>query len=186
MPHPSQLATPPLNLTGLGWFVACCCLLLVGTVLAEEASEAGLARLQRATLTVTDLDRSLAFYRDLLGFAESSRSHYDTPSLRRIFPVPPGATPELVLLDAGPDQPRALALLHASGLEPDTGANTAGAPALLFNTRYMDRIHAAMVEAGVTVLLPPTPLNDFSGNPFGREAAYLDPDGVRVILFEHE
>jgi hypothetical protein len=43
-----------------------------------------------------------------------------------------------------------------------------------------------MLDNGHEVLLAPTPLNDFSGKPFGREAAYLDPDGVRVILFEYE
>ena len=33
-------------------------------------------------------------------------------------------------------------------------------------------------------VLPPTPLNDFQGRPLGREALYLDPNGVRVVLFE--
>ena len=44
----------------------------------------------------------------------------------------------------------------------------------------MDRL----VAAETRVIVPPTPLNDFSGNPFGREAMVLDPDGVRIVLFE--
>jgi catechol 2,3-dioxygenase-like lactoylglutathione lyase family enzyme len=142
--------------------------------------------LQRATLTVADVERSIAFYRDLLGFTVSARSEYDTPALRRMFNVPDNATPGLVLLDAGAHQPRALALVHAPGMGTDRLANRTSGPALLFNTSRLDDIHRAMLAAGMEVVLPPTPLNDFAGNPFGREAAYLDPDGVRVILFEHD
>ena len=142
--------------------------------------------LQRATLTVANLERSLDFYRDILGLTVSARSAYDTPALRKMFHVPERSKPELVLLDAGPEQPRALALVNAEGLAPDRGANLRHAPALLFNTAEMDRIHDAMLNSGFEILLAPSPMYDFGGNPFGREAAYLDPDGVRVILFEYE
>lgn len=149
-----------------------------------NADEATSLRLQRATLTVSDLDASLAFYTGPMGFTLRSRSNYDTPSLRALFPMPDSATPTLALLDAGPDQPRALALLHAPGHAIDAQSNRNHAPALLYTTLEMDRVHARMEAAGVEVLLPPTPLNDFSGKPFGREAGYLDPDGVRIVLFE--
>jgi len=142
--------------------------------------------LQRATLTVADLERSLGFYHGILGLTVSARSHYDTPALRQIFKLPPGSRPELVLLDAGSGQPRALALVHAEGVAPDQQGNIHHAPALLFNTAEMDRIHEAMLDSGFEILLAPSPMYDFDGNPFGREAAYLDPDGVRVILFEYE
>jgi catechol 2,3-dioxygenase-like lactoylglutathione lyase family enzyme len=141
--------------------------------------------LQRATLTVSDPERSLTFYRDLLGFTVSADAEYATPSLRRMFNVPEGVTPRLVLLDASPDQPRALALVSAPGLAVDAEANRRNAPALVLNTLAMDETHARMLAAGVEVIVPPTPLNDFSGKPFGREALYLDPDGVRVVLFEY-
>jgi hypothetical protein len=90
-----------------------------------------------------------------------------------------------VLLDAGPQQPRALALVHAEGLAVDAKANRRHAPALVLTTTKLDEIHADLVAAEVTVIWPPTELKDFRGNPFGREAMYLDPDGVRVVLFEY-
>ncbi|MEQ8516536.1 MAG: VOC family protein, partial [Chromatocurvus sp.] len=58
------------------------------------------ATLSRATLSVSDADASLAFYRDLLGFTVSSRAAYDTPAMRRMFAIPEGSTPTLILLDA--------------------------------------------------------------------------------------
>jgi catechol 2,3-dioxygenase-like lactoylglutathione lyase family enzyme len=140
--------------------------------------------LQRATLTVSDPERALDFYRDLLGFTVSADAEYGTPALRRMFRVPDGVAPRLVLLDAGPDQPRALALVSAPGLSVDSAANSRHAPALVLNTARLDEIHRRMAEAGVKIIVPPTPLNDFSGKPFGREAMYLDPDGIRVVLFE--
>ena len=162
------------------------CLLLWIEHLAADDSSLPPATLQRATLTVANLDRSLNFYQDILGLTVSARSQYDTHALRKMFHVPERSKPELVLLDAGPEQPRALALVHAAGLVPDREANFRHAPALLFNTVELDRIHAAMLNSDFEVSLAPSPLNDFEGNPFGREAAYLDPDGVRVILLEHE
>ncbi len=141
-------------------------------------------QLQRATLTVSDMDRSLNFYRDLLGFTVSGDARYDTPALRAMFHIPAGTTPRLVLLDASADQPRALALVHAEGLTVDPEANARNAPALVLNTTTLDQIMDRLVAADIRVIVSPTPLNDFSGNPFGREAMVLDPDGVRIVLFE--
>lgn len=153
------------------------------TALHAVAGQADL-QLQRATLTVGDMDRSIAFYTDLLGFTVSGDARYDTPALRTMFHIPDGVTPRLVLLDASPEQPRALALVHAEGLAVDADSNARHAPALVINTTQLDEILERAVAAGATVVLPATPLNDFAGNPFGREAMVLDPDGVRIVFFE--
>ena len=59
---------------------------LLAFALAASPSWAGEApRLQRATLTVSDLERSLAFYRDLLGFTVRATMAYETPALRTMF-----------------------------------------------------------------------------------------------------
>ena len=164
--------------------VPCAVALLACAMALQPAGAVEPPRLQRATLTVSDLDRSLAFYRDLLGFSVRATVAYDTPALRTMFHLPEGANASLTLLDAGEDQPRALALVSADGIEVDRAANRRHAPALVLTVSDMDGIDAALRAAGVEVLLAPTPLLDFSGKPMGREAAYLDPDGVRVVLFE--
>ena len=142
--------------------------------------------LQRATLTVNDMDRSIAFYTEVIGMQLASRSSYDTPALRTMFHLDEGSEPELALLDASEAQPRALALVAATGREVDAAGNRLHAPALVLNSTDINALHARAEAAGVEVLLPPTPLNDFSGNPFGREAAYVDPDGVRVVVFQYD
>jgi len=140
--------------------------------------------LRRATVTVNDMEASIAFYRDVLGFTVSGDARYDTPALRSMFHVPDAATPRLVLLDAGPDQPRALALIAAEGLAVDSALNARHAPALVFDVTDMDALHERLVDADARVVQPPTPLRDFSGKPFGREAMVLDPNGVRIVFFE--
>ncbi len=160
-------------------------LVSIVTVAGALASEPGV-HLQRATLTVSDLEKSLAFYRDGLGFRVRTRSPYDTPALRRMFAIPNDAQPELLILDAHAEQSRALALIHAPGMTADAASNRVNAPALVFSTAQLDQLHARLEQSGVEVLLPPTVLHDFSGKPYGRESAYLDPDGVRVILFEYD
>lgn len=159
-------------------FIALILGLSPGTRVAAQVS------LQRATITTADMEASIAFYRDLLGFTVSGDARYDTPALRTMFHIPEGATPRLVLLDASDEQPRALALVSAPALDIDAEANQRHAPALVLNVSDMDGIQKKMQAAGVVEVLPPTPLNDFQGRPFGREAAYLDPSGVRIVLFE--
>jgi catechol 2,3-dioxygenase-like lactoylglutathione lyase family enzyme len=158
--------------------------ILLALTVALPGVAAPAATLQRATLTVSDLDASLAFYRDLLGFTVSGRASYDTPALRRMFRVPDGVIPELVLLD-GVDQSRVLALVAADGLTVDAGANTRHAPALVVTTDDIGRLDERLRAAGTPVIVPPTPLRAFDGSLLGVEAMYLDPDGVRVVVFDY-
>jgi catechol 2,3-dioxygenase-like lactoylglutathione lyase family enzyme len=159
------------------------CFLLCFTTAPVFAAPASIS-LQRATISVSNIDQALAFYQGMLGFTVSSNTPYDTPAIRSMFHIPEDSIPNLVLLDAGETRPRALALVYADGLNIDRNANARNAPALVFNVTNMDELHQRMLDAAVDVVLPPTVLMGFSGDPVGREAAYLDPDGVRVVLFE--
>lgn len=152
---------------------------------AVIATSAQGATLSRATLSVSDTERSLAFYRDPLGFEVSARSEYDTPAMRAMFGIPADSTPTLILLDGSDGQARALALVTAPGMQVDAASNRKNAPALVMTTTELDRIHRDMLSARVPVVQPPTALLDFRERPIGREAMYLDPDGVRVVLFEY-
>lgn len=156
-------------------------LLVLAAVLLLSPGTQG-ATLARATLVVSDLEASLAFYRDLLDFRVGARMAYDTPALRRMFRIPDGASPTLVLLD-GSEQPRALGLVAAEGLVVDAAANRANAPALVVNTGAIVELDRRLRAAGVPVVVPPTPLRGFDGRVIGTEAMYLDPDGVRIVLF---
>lgn len=164
-------------------------LLLPGGLLAQDDATGTVdpeaeIRLQRATITVSDAVVSIAFYRDLLGFKVSSDNVYDSPALRQMFNIPPGSTPRLVLLDGSAGQARALGLVSADGLAVDREANRLNAPALVLTVNRLDKIHQRLLTAQVEVVQAPAVLLGFNGQAIGREAMYLDPDGVRIVLFE--
>lgn len=160
-----------------------------GGLLAQDQVTATLdpeaeIRLQRATITVSDADRSIAFYQDLLGFKVSSDNAYDSPALRQMFNIPPGSTPRLVLLDGSAGQARALGLVSADGLVINSESNRLNAPALVLTVNRLDEIHQRLLAAQVETVQAPAVLLGFNGQAIGREAMYLDPDGVRIVLFE--
>ena len=68
----------------------------------------------------------------------------------------------------------------------DADANRRNAPALVLATNDIETVMERARAAGVEIALPPTPLNDFEGNPFGHEAMLIDPDGVRVVVFQYD
>ncbi len=165
-------------------FVCSLCFFANLALAETDASGEETIGLLRATLSVSDMEKSLLFYRDILGFTVRSVSPYNAPNLRRMFHVPEGVVPEFALLDASPEQPRALGLVYAPGVVIDRKANMHYAPAIVFNTNSLDLIHKRMLAQNVEVLQAPAPLLDFTGKAIGREAAYYDPDGARIVLFE--
>jgi catechol 2,3-dioxygenase-like lactoylglutathione lyase family enzyme len=54
-------------------------------------------------ISVTDLDRSVAFYTEVLGYRVTMRSPIDRPEFMAYTRVPPGTTGQMVMLQAGDD-----------------------------------------------------------------------------------
>jgi lactoylglutathione lyase len=108
-----------------------------------------------AIIFVSDMDRSIAFYRDVLGlpvrFESAKWTEFDTP----------GCTLALHLADdlgpAGPPQ----------------DAIPAGVCHPSYAVEDLDDFHQEMVARGVPCLQPPKE-EDFGG----RLAGYADPDGL--------
>ncbi|GAB4417922.1 MAG: hypothetical protein Kow00106_13870 [Anaerolineae bacterium] len=145
--------------------------------------DAASAALQRATLTpaprierldhvavgVSDLERALAFYRDLLGFRVLGQIDV------------PGAGPPRTLthLDTG----RATLVLVSEGRVAAGSAAGAGEGERTFYLALrvcdLDAIVARLAQAGVTVLSAPV------NTPYGvRLAVIADPDGTVLHLVE--
>lgn len=144
-------------------------------------------RIDHAGITVRDLDRSIAFYTDLLGLEVVSRfSNEDTlrgqlmglPGVVRLdiaFLAPPGA----------PQGSARLELLQVTPAPPPIAdpANTqAGGVHVCLETEDMlstvDRLRAE----GVPFIGDPIRLSD--GDKPGYLVYLVDPDGVRIELIE--
>lgn len=140
---------------------------------------------QHTGFTVSDLDLSLAFYRDLLGFevfAEGERQGgyfaaivgYPDSHVRMALVRPPGSSQHIELFQYLSPEPRAVALeprlvgaTHVCLLVDDL-------PALY------ERLHAGGVD---TFFTPPVEIDQ--GINQGGLALYLrDPDGIILELFQ--
>lgn len=137
-------------------------------------------RFKRAALIVADLDRSLAIYRDALGFTLQSVkvSAADSYSYE-IFDIAPDARLRMAALDGPADQPRTLALIEVRPvLPPRRGARSATVIYVADLDRVIDRL------AGVpwVRLLPERPLHTHDG-AVGREVGAIDPDGHAIVVY---
>jgi lactoylglutathione lyase len=116
-------------------------------------------RLRYVILFVRDLDRSVAFYRDLLGM----RVREETKSS--------------VELDAE-SATIALHLAHVDSPVRHHPPMLAGSCRLGFYVDDLDEVHRKLVRAGVPCLSPPETHCDL------RVALYEDPDGNNLTLAE--
>ena len=114
-------------------------------------------RVQYSTLIVRDLEDSVRFYRDSLGFAEGY--HVDLPNNAKItiMQSPRGACVELIESTAY-----------------ETGMYSIGT-----DVDDLDETLRALAERGCE---PITPIVNTS---VGRQTFILDPNGVRICLIEH-
>ena len=136
---------------------------------------------KRANLCVADLDRSLAIYRDILGFTvdyqkDSKEDSYSYP----VFKFPKEAKMRFATLNS-PTQERTLALTEVKGIDlppmplPHMAATVINCPAF-------DEVMEKAEAAGLEIVTPQT-LPDLDGNPKGREGAFVDPDGHLIVIY---
>lgn len=149
--------------------------------------------LRRTTLIVSDIENSLRFYRDALGFRviydnwirtpRSAKSDADADISRR-----------LVFVRANDDYIGMIGLLQYTKpvkpvREPEPIPFSTGSAVLLFTTQDLaTRFALASKVPGVTVLEPPTetsyPSYDGQGTIGVRVSTMTDPDGFLVELNE--
>jgi catechol 2,3-dioxygenase-like lactoylglutathione lyase family enzyme len=137
---------------------------------SEETMLNNLKDFQHVTVSVSDVQRSLAFYRDLLGFSSSGRLYYhnDTGLVIDFLDVGNGHLLEIFSFDA-PTKP--------SDWLPDdlqTGLRHFG-----FKVKDVDATTARLKDAGVSFTLDPL---DARGGV--RIAFFEDPDGTLLEIIE--
>jgi predicted enzyme related to lactoylglutathione lyase len=108
------------------------------------------------TLPVSDQDRALRFYRDVLGFTVTADR--DMPQGRWLQVAPEGA--QTVFTLSGPGM---------GGFEPGS------ARGIMLVTTDVDADCARLTEAGIPVQGP-------DELPWGRMASFADPDGNGLML----
>lgn len=139
-------------------------------------------RIHHVGITVAGLDRSLTFYRDLLGLSVIGSE--DDENVGAIVGLP-GARARIADLDAGGGQVLELIEYHAaSEAAPPRGPDTAGTCHLSLQVNDLGAALSRLAAHGITPAGEPTLL---SGSEVwqGCVVVYLrDPDGMLIELIE--
>jgi catechol 2,3-dioxygenase-like lactoylglutathione lyase family enzyme len=141
------------------------------------------------SFTVSDLDRSIAFYRDLLGFTLVHVQEQDNEYTRRLVGYPNARLRVAQLAVDG--QPRAvsthdLELVHylePVGARGDVNICNPGAAHLAITVDDIHAFHQRLESAGVTFVSPPNEI--MAGVNKGGYACYFrDPDDIVLELLQ--
>jgi catechol 2,3-dioxygenase-like lactoylglutathione lyase family enzyme len=133
---------------------------------------------------VADLDRSVAFYRDLLGFELVATRTVTDAYIGRIVGYPGVEIRQAFLRIPGSDH--GLELLDYRGVEReavDTRTANPGTAHICLTVSDLRDLHRRLSDAGVVFVSDPVEV------PFGPNAGALalylaDPDGIRVELVQ--
>jgi len=135
-------------------------------------------------LQVGDLDRSIAFYRDLLGFELVFAWNPNAPYIAELVGYPDVDLHAAVLRP--PNSTVFLELLEYRNVERapvDTRTANPGTAHTAYFVDDLDSLYEDLVARGVESVSPPvTPT--IGPNRGGRAVYLLDPDGIRVELIQ--
>lgn len=135
-------------------------------------------------LSVANLERSVRFYRDILGFEELFAWNPQAEYIRTMTGYPTADIHASIL--RMPNSDVFLELLefrNVAGHPVDPTSGNAGTAHLAFFTDDCDGLYAELKAKGVeSVSEPVTPT--IGPNKGGRAVYMLDPDGVRVEFIE--
>ena len=143
-------------------------------------------RVQRTTLIVADLERSLALYRDTLGFEvayikNSRADSYSYPT----FDIPAAAVLRFATLTAGAGSSAQLRVLGLTEVKGATLARPSGVRpvALVLEASNLVALEEEIARLPGVRVLPAGNLLTQDGRA-GREVAVQDADGHLVVLYE--
>ena len=148
-----------------------------------------LSNILHTGITVTDLDRSVAFYRDVLGLSYQGELVMEGPETDVLFGRK-GCRARVAYLKGGRAEGGALVeLICFTSEEPEhqkTDLFRTSISELCFHTDDIQADYERMKKQGVEFLSAPQPF-DFTSSGFGKsKAVYLrDPDGNILELMEY-
>jgi catechol 2,3-dioxygenase-like lactoylglutathione lyase family enzyme len=149
----------------------------------------GVTGILHTGLTVSDLERSIAFYRDLLGLELIAQWDSSQPYLRQIVAYP-DAELRIALLrlpqtgEGGPGHHiELLEYRRPRGQRGDANTCNPGNGHVAFMVADIDRLYAELSAKGVRFKSAPVPITH--GRNTGAKGVYLfDPDDITLELIQ--
>ena len=139
-------------------------------------------KLDHANLSSSDLDRSIAFYRDMLGMKVEFQMDPEGEEFERLFGVNDFRA-RVVQFEEGLE---ICQFISPAGRDLDLQSWDNRAIFLIFRVTELDKMYNTLVEKGVKFVNPPTTL--ISPLPSGgalKIAHLYGPDGERISFMEY-
>ncbi len=152
------------------------------SVPAGEANAQRLAPLYRHSILVSDLERSLTLYRDILGLELSRVSETGPDSYSYVFfNIEPGAMKRFAYLSGGQGYTDVLGIGEVPGIE----LNLPNSPRAVAWVQTVADVEGVMeqVEALGLELIPPTEFMSREAGRPGLEAGVIDFDGHLLLFY---
>ena len=145
------------------------------------------ANIHHVSIGVSDLDRSVGFYRDVLGFREVLRAPFNDDGHRHYLRLPPDTSGEAVALRRSGPPAAGITLVRLTGTMPQReplAATDLGAFLIAFELtpEAFDQALAALADFGGRPTTEPTvtPVGDLGHI---RAVVVADPDGFLIELY---
>lgn len=160
---------------------------MTSTAAPRVASPCAVQGVFHAGITVSDMDRSLRFYSDVLGLEVESDAVIDLPYLFRLTSVQAKEVRVVFLRIPGSDGQSRIELLEYRGLERHPASARPCDPGhghVCLVVEDVAAVHRLLVASGYKARSE-APV-EFTGGPrAGAKALYsIDPDGYHIELFE--
>jgi lactoylglutathione lyase len=134
------------------------------------------------SFTVSDLDRSIAFYRDLLGLELISLAGRDPAFVEKVTGIP-GANLKVAYLQAPGHRLELIQYLNPPGKKLELQTHNVGCAHLAFNVDDLPAMYAKLKARGVH--FKSSPLEVSAGPNKGTLTVYFtDPDGITLELLQ--
>jgi catechol 2,3-dioxygenase-like lactoylglutathione lyase family enzyme len=159
---------------------------LSGTA-AEAANELDVSRLVRTAIFVSNLERSLAFYRDLLGLDQTFfQGEFGGPVLGRLLGIPATTKVRAHILKAEGPAFGMIGLFEVGGprrprVRKRRGTVNIGESVLVFYMPRLDPLVERLRAGGYDIVSPPVNLV-----PRFREMMFYGPDDQLINVIEQE
>ncbi len=128
-------------------------------------------------LTVSNLDRSVAFYCDVIGFKVDTRLETESPAIKQITGFP-DAHLKIAHLLLGNFRLELIQYVAPKGKAVDTSSCNVGTAHIAFYADDVDKTYRELQAKGVK--FKGTPVSAAPGRP--RVAYFTDPDGITLEL----